>query len=406
MRNVAPPQYAFLTHEGKFKCNLTVNNRTYFSDEFGNDQDAKIACTLEAIEGIKAKEAIPLCTEQNYELKIHEKLLQKSGGVFAERFAQWFELTFKERIPVDWKQTLQKKPDLFSIESSNSDSLIFAKDPSISSGSSSVSSDMEYFASGKMSLPFHNKHWNLYVTHCKSTVEVWGRLVGDGFSDLYDNLINDIEMHMLTRARRPQSISCGQIYLSSISDCWHRIRIEERKKDEFLCFYIDFGDEEWVSVDRIYVCEPQFLALPPQGLVFSLFGLEDFSGNRCAERILNQELPNRSLVAEVITKKDAYERSLDENSTCGEYKIQVVLYDTSSNDDINLNETLGKQICDETPPPALKPDGVTTTYVNVTHIDHKGNLFIQIRNSDWTYVEVGFLSFFLNSLQKLSFHRN
>ncbi|KAL5286246.1 TDRD7 family protein [Megaselia abdita] len=386
VRQLAPPQYNALSYQGQHKCNLTVNNRTYVSDEFRSDKEAKLACTLEAIEEIKAKESIPPCTDKNYEIKIHERLLLKSGGVFAKLFPHWFETTFEQRVPNDWYQNLQKRPDLFSIENSNSDSLIFAKDPTVSSASSTASSDMGYFSAERMQLPFENKYWNLYVTHCKSTVEVWGRLVGEGFSDKYENLLNDIEVHMLTKARRPQSISCGQIYLSSISDCWHRIRVEERKKDQFLCFYIDFGDEEWVDSDKIYVCEKEFLALPAQGLVFSLFGLEDFSGNRCAERILNKELPNRSLVAEVLTKKEVYEQSFDENSTCGEYKIQVVLYDTSSNDDINLNENLGKQICDETPPPVLKTDGLTTN-VNVTHIDQSGNLYIQIRNSDWTYVE-------------------
>lgn len=387
-RNLAPPQYQILTYQSRYKCHLVMNNRTYVSDEFGSEMEAKVACSMEAIEEMKAKEAIPLCTDPNYELKIHEKLLQKSGGVFLRGFPQWFETTFQKRIPHNWYQNLQKMPELFTIENSNGDCLIFARVATLSPAvSSSGSSDMEYFASGRISLPFDEKYWNLYITHCKSTVEVWGRIVGMGSSDQFENLMNDIDLHMLTKARRPQSISVGQIYLSSISDCWHRIRVEERKGNMFLCFYIDFGDEEWVDVEKIYVCEPKFLALPPQGIVFSLFGLEDFSGNRCAERILNNKLPNQSLVAEVLTKKEVYEKAFDEN--CGDYKIQVVLYDTSSNEDVNLNEILVKEICDETPPPVLKSDN-STVNVNVTHIDDKGNLFVQIRNSDWTYVEVSF----------------
>lgn len=34
----------------------------------------------------------------------------------------------------------------------------------------------------KLQLPWSEKHWNLYVTNPKSSVEIWGRLIGPDYS--------------------------------------------------------------------------------------------------------------------------------------------------------------------------------------------------------------------------------
>lgn len=34
----------------------------------------------------------------------------------------------------------------------------------------------------ELALPWHEKHWNIFVTSVSSTVDIWGRLIGADFS--------------------------------------------------------------------------------------------------------------------------------------------------------------------------------------------------------------------------------
>lgn len=214
--------------------------------------------------------------------------------------------------------------------------------------------------------------------------------------------MNDIDVYMLTDKKRPISIVCGQIYLLSISECWQRVRVEEINKEngKCLCFFIDFGDEEWHTMEQLYICEPKFLILPPQAICFSLFGLEDFAENPNAKKHLDT-LNGRSLVAEILTKKETYENFNNDNNSSqsgnninkngGITKIQCVLYDTSTNEDINLNPLILNQISDDTQPPELKRTGVNN--VNITHIHENGEIYLQIRNMELQYVQVNYENF-------------
>lgn len=53
--------------------------------------------------------------------------------------------------------------------------------------------------SPQLELPWHEKYWNLYITHPKSTVEVWARIIGSEYSvGVVNNYTNQsIDDHFL-----------------------------------------------------------------------------------------------------------------------------------------------------------------------------------------------------------------
>lgn len=233
-------------------------------------------------------------------------------------------------------------------------------------------------------LPWADEYWSIFVTHCSSTVEVWGRLFGPDYSGRYGALMNDIEVYMASKKERPVSITRKHIYLVSTNDCWHRIRVEEldKSKGSALCFFIDFGDADWLPVDQLFICETHFLRLPAQAVPFCLYGLEDFEGNPNARKCLDDLLPTKSVVGRVFTKESEF---YDTNSKF-HGKIQVVLFDTSTQEDVNLNHQLSNTICKDFSPPEINSKTVTNIFV--THISDNGDIFVQVKSPELKYVQV------------------
>ena len=192
---------------------------------------------------------------------------------------------------------------------------------------------------------------------------------------------------MATKKERPVSIARKNIYLVYINDSWHRVRVEEldKAKGSALCFFLDFGDADWIPVDQLYICETHFLRLPAQAVPFSLYGLEDFEGNPYARKCLEDLLPTKSVVGRIFTKENEF---YDTNSK-SHGKIQVVLFDTSTQEDVNLNHQLLNNICSETMVPEIKKN--TVTNVIITHISDNGDIYLQVNSNELKYVQVSLI---------------
>ncbi|XP_055857184.1 tudor domain-containing protein 7 [Episyrphus balteatus] len=391
VRRCSQPEYTFFRSKFSklFQCHVLVNESIYstYPNEYPNENLAKYSCASMAIDEIKIQESrrhLPVCPDTDQELteKIFQELKSHPHGIFAKNLPEWFESTFKQLLPDHWWSLIEGSKQ-FITETSTRDSLIIFSNNDFEAGDNEEP-ETESYTLDSIKLPWSEKYWNLYITHCVSTTEIWARLFGKEYSEEFDNLMNEIDMHMLTEKTRPVSVACKQIYLVCIAECWHRVRLDEVDKLNAIgqCFFIDFGDEDWVPVSQLHICEKKFLKLAPQAVSFSLFGLEDFAGNPNAKRHLDAMLASKSVVGEILTKEEVYTAGNAEDSVIN---IQVVLYDTSSQEDVNLNPLVLHQICDDTPPPEIKRTGLTT--VLITHITDAGDVFLQVRNSELQYVQ-------------------
>lgn len=227
----------------------------------------------------------------------------------------------------------------------------------------------------RLVLPWSEKYWNLFITNPRSTVDVWARLIGADYSDRMDNLIVDIELDLMQSRQRPAQLLVGHIYLVVVSECTYRVRIARNDFEarRCLCFYVDVGDEEWVAMDEIYVCKPQFLRFPAQAICLSLFGLEDCAENPIAPQHLVEQLLNKTLIGDVASRREDYEQQ--EASADVAAKVVVALYDTSSEEDVQLNSLILERICAHSQPPQLDLTGVTN--VVISHVTDGGDVYCQ-----------------------------
>lgn len=185
-----------------------------------------------------------------------------------------------------------------------------------------------------------------------------------------------MEKDILKDHTKPKTLLVGNIY---VTRSLIRVRIDRNifDKNRSLCFCIDYGYEEWVDMDDLFVCKPQFIKFPAQAICLSMFGLEDFADFADAKDHLDTVLVD-ALVANVLsnqTEYDAQEASDDQTA-----KISVGLYDMSSAEEVLLNDIIRSRICDSFVAPSLDMDSNLTNIV-ISHVDDEGAVFCQPRNS-------------------------
>lgn len=186
-------------------------------------------------------------------------------------------------------------------------------------------------------------------------------------------------MELLRNKQVAKVVNIGQIYLVIENECVYRVRIEkvDNTEKQCLCFFVDEGDQRWIKMGEIYVCPiSKFLKFPPQAIRFSLYGLEEFAEYEFATQHLEDTLIGKPLIGQIYTTRDDF--ILQEESDDLEQIIHVVLYDTSTKDDINLRAVLEEKICADIPTPELAHLQMTQVYVS--HIDDAGNVFVQLKN--------------------------
>lgn len=363
LKNINPPELKFLNNpltKGGFKCQVTINGKTYndynCNEFFATKNEAQEASCKIAIVELKREEDLfrnPIDMSNDYDIaqKIWMMIRSSIGGVFFKHMPNLYVETYMLSLPDNWTQQVvnQFEGQLFKreINAFNEEILFAIGDGSVKGG---VQVPLEKSSTTQcipeLVLPFQDKLWNVFVTNAYSPNDICARLIGSDYSDALDKLLNDIEIIMMSKKEKPSKILLNHIYLTSISECWHRVKVVEvsEKKANVIC--IDNGDYEWISVNDIYVCKPEFLTIAAQAFKVSLFGLEEFENDpNMSQQSLFEPLNYKSLVAEVMTTKEQYK----ENNSV----VKMILYDTSTDDDINLNETLMNSILQTVSAPVL-----------------------------------------------------
>lgn len=181
-----------------------------------------------------------------------------------------------------------------------------------------------------------------------------------------------MELDLLKNKQIPKTFNVGHIYLVLVNECAYRVRVDkvDDERQQCLCFGIvsdqkkkrsirklkfdrkrklisqDEGDQQWYEMKDMYVCQNKFLKLAPQAIRLALHGMEDFADNAFANQHLEETLLNTPpLIAQIFTKKSEFIELVE--SSDSEPVVRVVLYDTSTPDDINLNALMVEKIrCD------------------------------------------------------------
>ncbi|GAB1603850.1 tudor domain-containing protein 7-like isoform X2, partial [Argonauta hians] len=170
------------------------------------------------------------------------------------------------------------------------------------------------------------RFWDVYVCFLSSLTDIIVRIVGENYSERLVELEAEIMKWFPEDAE--DSIVEGDICAAKVDDSVHRVKVlhmDQRKTVE--CLFLDHGDSDRLALCRLRKLDPSLNYLPYQAIPCYLVGLEQHSCNFPAiERLMDMAL-GKTCVAEAVTKDN---------------KIYAVLYDTSGDDDININKTIAE----------------------------------------------------------------
>ncbi|XP_055327023.1 uncharacterized protein LOC129580537 [Sitodiplosis mosellana] len=408
-RGCDPPKYYTVQSQfKKFEGLVTVDGITFSTlpFDYAKESDAEDAAASVALSNIKDR---PESQESDEEIaqKIFDCIAD--NGIFLKYLPNIFEQKYDTSLPTGWQFIIQNRPQMFSIGGRDPYEIIFKQSPnskaqpviepvvgpqSMISNENPLPQQSESPEVGKMELPWHDATWKIDVTWVASTVGVWGQLSD---SKYLDNLNRDFEKieQKLSRGIHPEiseTVIVGGIYLTAhetAEDSNHptvtvyRIQVKkfDNEKKSALCFYIDDGFEEWLSLLdssdlKFYQIPRELMQIPPQAIQFSLFNLEDFAENSVAQGEVVRCLSDKQFLAKIKSTKEQYEAQLEANSIA---KVNVMLFDVSKEEDVNMNKEILGNICAKLRPPQLEQN--QSTVVHVTHVADIGNIYCRLHNS-------------------------
>lgn len=184
----------------------------------------------------------------------------------------------------------------------------------------------------EITLPWHEDQWNVFITFPETTTCVWANLLGP---DYYEALVDLIDQINEVRLEQPTEIFIKEYYIAVVHGNRQRVRVVEKHEDQYLSHFIDSGEHETLTKDQLYVCDSKFLNLPPQAIQFSLKGLSLFDQLNGIDYCLS-DLNEQVMVALVNTTEAQYKQNGN--------IVEATLYDTSTDINVNVNDSLLEEI--------------------------------------------------------------
>ncbi|XP_068148240.1 tudor domain-containing protein 7 isoform X2 [Drosophila tropicalis] len=398
------PYYNIFGARNSFHCSVRIGVDVYSSypAEFPNELTARMGTARIAIDRIiylESRKHLSICTlkDEDFLETLYGALLKYPHGILGHRLEQWYEETFKHLLPSHWYDLISGYSKIRIEHGINTEIIIFANPPE---AQASAHQQLYYTVSNELEdlpLPWLNddstQDWSMYITHCDSTQHVWARLIDHNSS--FETLTEHMNKHMHSSEYR-RNVSEPQeqeIYLVEVSDVWNRVRVLEvdAQHRTCRCHFVDFGDVVTFDFNDLYQCGLQFLVVPCQAVCLSMYALEKFEDHPYAYDVLCKELSGQSVVARILTTKKQYlEQAGHPQGLLEKGKRKACLvgtfYDTSTAEDVHLNDLVVKEITQSTRPPRLCLEQKSNP-VLAAHINDMGDLMVLIRNEDLNFVE-------------------
>ncbi|NWW91624.1 TDRD7 protein, partial [Rhynochetos jubatus] len=200
------------------------------------------------------------------------------------------------------------------------------------------------------------------------------RYVGKDYSSAQEQMEDDMKTYYSQNraVSLAQPLGVGQLVaVHAEEDAWLRARIvsledSRIKASNHFCWrwvcYVDHGFSEYVESSSVYKLQKQFQSLPFQAAKCRLAGLEVFCDDPVLVKTVELQTCSKILAVEILEKSDT---------------PLLVLYDTSGEDDININATCLKALYDKSLELHLQVDALYTN-VRVTSVFSDGSLYCQV----------------------------
>ncbi|NWH67157.1 TDRD7 protein, partial [Geococcyx californianus] len=213
----------------------------------------------------------------------------------------------------------------------------------------------------------------LHPNSCGAFFVKYCRYVGKDYSSTQEQMEDDMKAYYSQNSSvsLAQPLSVGQLVaVHAEEDAWLRARIISNYICDLTLFslchyqvcYVDHGFSEFVERNSVYKLQKQFHSLAFQAAKCKLAGLEAFCDDPVLVSAVESLTSSKILAVEILEKSDI---------------PLLVLYDTSGEDDININSTCLKALHDKSLELHLQVDALYTN-VRVTSVFSDGSLYCQM----------------------------
>ncbi|XP_017072948.1 tudor domain-containing protein 7B isoform X2 [Drosophila eugracilis] len=402
--NFEKPAYNIFQKPPHLHCSVRIAGDVYSSypEEFTDKETAYQRTAQIAVQRIQHAEShqkLSSCTLSDADFidGLYNELLKFPHGILGHKLEDWYSSTFRQHLPSHWYDLIIESNKIRVEHGIDPRIILFANDP----GSPELIPITSTSNLSQCVLPWQLKEgaphdWNMFISHCESTKLVWARMI-DQIAK-FDELTKYMGRQMAAPQFRQKVAKplVQEIYLVEIPDGWNRVRVISVNDEQrsCRCHFVDFGDMALFEIGELFQCPPQFLTLPAQAVCLSMYALDKFEDHPHAQQVLTKELDGQTVVAHVLTTEKQFlelggaAQGVVENGKRRPCLV-ATLYDTSTPEDIHLNDLVASRIIKYTPVPTLcdeKKIGKTTPIL-VSHINEDGDLMVLMRNDDLKFVE-------------------
>ncbi|XP_075459215.1 tudor domain-containing protein 7 isoform X3 [Ascaphus truei] len=354
-----------------------------------NDQVKSTLPPVQSKATSSPKQTTSLVTDAELKQNILDILAQNSSGLWSNALPKVFEDTFKKKFPAEVLLNLDSLSDICTVECVSEKpykAILYTK--------STTSKDPNHNLSVINQKPKreHNKEPppltelleeldidmtppplvipskmspSVLIVELNNTNEVVIRYVGRDYSAAQECMEDEMkEYYSKNKTSAPlSSLRLGQLVAANAEDdTWLRAQVSSIEEDKIKICYVDYGFFEVVDRAKVRKLDKPFYSLPFQATKCRLAGLEVFCEDNVLVKAVESKACGKILSLEIL-----------ENSE----NPLVVLYDTSGDDDININATCLRELHDKSLSLQLK---VNSSYSNVivTNVCSDGTLFCQV----------------------------
>ncbi|XP_004079778.1 tudor domain-containing protein 7 isoform X1 [Oryzias latipes] len=316
----------------------------------------------------------PPALSQDLRQKLEELLVKYSSGLWAHALPKLFQDAYKTKLPAFVLENLHLLDDICTVDYPMADnpkrailyrrsSVGGAEDENCNRRGSSISEEelrMRRDAGRRLSnqavpplqIP-KEEYPSVLVIEATNTNGVVLRYVGEGYSQAQEAMEDRMKEFYGVKGSNRTPLSAptsGQLVAVRAEEEEEILRgqICEVLEDKIKVFYVDHGFFETVSRTKVFDLDERFFKLPFQATKCKLAGLEPFCQEAAVLKKFETMASGRILLAEILVRAQT---------------PLVVLYDTSQDDDVNINAACRRALHDKALASPLQVNGA---YMNVT----------------------------------------
>ncbi|XP_037116101.1 tudor domain-containing protein 7B-like [Syngnathus acus] len=311
--------------------------------------------------------------------KLEELLLKYSSGLWAHALPKLFQDTYKTKLPAHVLDNLHLLSDICTVDYPMPDNpkraILYRRntgggDENCNRRSSSASEEEQKVKARPcersvppLQIP-KEEYPSVLVVEATNTNKVILRYIGENYSQAQERLEDEMrEFYSPSKFTLCSAPPSGQLVaVKTEEEEVLRAQVCELLVDKVKVYFVDHGFSEVVSKGKLFELDEKFLKLPFQATKSKLAGLEPFSQEPAVLKTLEAMASGRILLAEILQR--------------GQTPL-MVLYDTSQDDDVNINAACMKALQDKN---LASPLQVNSAYMNVTvtSVCSDGTIYCQV----------------------------